>query len=314
MTNENFAPQQTIIEILKTKPRTVSAEIIPPRNGMETQTIFNQIERLRGAGVDFIAVTKRAGGSLRGGTLPLAQLVRSSFGVCSLAHFTCRDYTKEEIENNLMDHHYFGIRNILALRGDPPDGQPGYFQPSPNRHTYAYQLVEQIRALNAGRYLHRDGFDDKNKERTGQPTKFCIGVAAHPEHAPLEQGVEYFQRKIEAGAQYGITQMLFSADPYKRFVEALAKRGLNVPILPGVRIITSAQTAERMRNKFSDVSIPDSLIEKLTKAHSKEAAREVGMNATLELCQELLKAGAPGIHIFVMSDTGSACELISALR
>src|SRR5690348_14324642 len=95
-------PQQTVLEILKSKPRVISAEIIPPRNGAETQTLQTQVTELKKAGVDFIAVTKGAGGSLRGGTLPIAQQIKSEFGVCSLAHFTCRDYTKQEIENNLM--------------------------------------------------------------------------------------------------------------------------------------------------------------------------------------------------------------------
>src|SRR5579862_2128038 len=114
--------QQSIVDLLKTK-KTLSAEIIPPRNGAETEVILGQIAELKKVPVDFISVTKGAGGSLRGGTLPIAQMIKTRFDICSLAHFTCRDYTIEEIENNLMDHHYFGVHNILALRGDPPDGQ-----------------------------------------------------------------------------------------------------------------------------------------------------------------------------------------------
>ena len=225
--------QQAITEILKSKPRTFSAEVIPPRNGAETSAILKQIETMKLHGVDFISVTKGAGGSLRGGTLPIAQMIKGSYGLCSLAHFTCRDYTIEEVENALMDHHYFGIRNILALRGDPPDGKVDHFQPAPNRHMYAYQLVSQIRNLNEGRYLFREGFDSKKDSdgiRKGLATQFCIGVAAYPEE---ENGALYFKHKVEAGAQFGITQMIFDADAMANFRDRLISLSADIPILPG---------------------------------------------------------------------------------
>src|SRR5690606_37489002 len=115
----------------------------------------------------------------------------------------------------LMDHHYFGVSNILALRGDPPDGQPDHFKPAPNRHSFAWQLVDQIRGLNQGEYIVRAGFDSVEKAtsaravRKGTPTNFCVGVAAHPEHLPHEQAIDYLASKVEVGAQYAITQMLF---------------------------------------------------------------------------------------------------------
>ena len=139
--------KRKITEILASKSRTISAEIIPPRNGTETEKTFQQIETLKAANVDFISVTKGAGGSLRGGTLPIAHMIQSQYQIPSLAHFTCRDHGIDEIENLLMDHHYFGIRNILALRGDPPDGQPDYFKPAHNKHTFAYELVKQIKPI-----------------------------------------------------------------------------------------------------------------------------------------------------------------------
>jgi len=306
--------QPTIIEILKQKKRTVSAEIIPPRNGSEAETVLRQIDRLKTVPTDFISVTKGAGGSLRGGTLPIAQLIKSRFDLCSLAHFTCRDYTVEEIENALMDHHYFGIHNILALRGDPPDGQPDHFKAAPNRHSYAYQLVEQIRDLNEGRYLFRPGFDKgEGPKRIGTALNFCIGVAAHPEHAPHEDGVAQFARKVEAGAHFAITQMIFSADPYEKFIESCAARGIHVPVLPGVRIVSQAATAERMKNKFG-VGVPSSLIDHLKEAKTKEEGKAIGLEFTHALCEKLLKAGAPGIHIFVMNDENAACQLLNAMK
>lgn len=307
--------QPTVLEIIKSKRRTVSAEIIPPRNGAETGQILRQIEKLKEVPVDFISVTKGAGGSLRGGTLPIAQLVKSRFDLTAIAHFTCRDYTIEEIENNLVDHHYFGIHNILALRGDPPDGQPDHFVPSPNRHMYAHQLVSQIRALNRGEYLSRKGFDQTGV-RKGQATDFCIGVAAYPEHEPFEQGIEFFKQKVDAGAQFAITQMLFDAEPYKRFIDACEKANAHVPTLPGLRILTQKSTAERMIKKFG-IKIPQTLVDAIDHAErtgGKEAARKAGLEAAIRLSEELLSAGAPGIHVFVMNDEVSAAELLKTIR
>lgn len=308
----NLSPQRSVTELLKSK-RTVSAEIIPPRNGAEAEAILKQISILREVPVDFISVTKGAGGSLRGGTLPIAQMIKDRFGICSLAHFTCRDYTIEEIENNLMDHHYFGVHNILALRGDPPDGQPDHFKTAPNRHSYAYQLVQQIGFMNKGKYIVRKGFDDAAETlRDGAPTKFCIGVAAHPEHEPFEEAIKYLSYKREMGAEFAITQMIFSAEPYARFVEGCKKNGLDLPIIPGLRIITQAATAERMVKKFG-CKISQSYIDTLNRAKTKEEAREIGLGLTRKLCDDLIAAGAPGIHIFVMNDPLSAAILLKGL-
>src|SRR3954470_20912017 len=134
-----FKPDQKLTEVLAQGWFTLSAEVIPPRNGSEQRKVLEQVQALIGAGAQFLAVTKGAGGSLRGGSLPIAQAVKEQFGVPCVAHFTCRDLTSAEVENQLMDHHYFGIRNILALRGDPPDGQAEYL-PREGGHLYAYQL------------------------------------------------------------------------------------------------------------------------------------------------------------------------------
>lgn len=318
MVATNGQPQSTIIDILKNKSRTLSAEIIPPRNGTETDLVLRQIERLKEVPVDFISVTKGAGGSLRGGTLPIAQMIKHRFDICSLAHFTCRDYTIEEIENNLMDHHYFGVSNILALRGDPPDGKPDHFQPAANRHSYAWQLAQQISRLNLGEYIVREGFDKKHKDgkRQGARTNFCIGVAAHPEQEPHENAVEYLKRKVDCGAKFAITQMLFSSVPYERFIESCAKAGINIPIIPGVRIITQATTAVRMMQKrdIFGVTVPQHFIDRLALSRDKDEGIAIGLDHTRKICEEMIRAGAPGIHAFVMNDEKTAAELLISLK
>ncbi len=309
------AEQDAITDLLTRKVRTISAEVIPPRNGAETEQILRQIDTLKAEDVDFISVTKGAGGSLRGGTLPIAQLIRQR-GIRSLAHFTCRDYSIAEVENALVDHHYFGVRNILALRGDPPDGQTDNFDHSPGRHTYAYELVGQIAAMNRGEYLLRPGFDkgvEGLSHRPGTKTDFCIGVAAYPEDEPLERAVEHFRLKVESGAHFGITQMLYSVEAYSRFIEASHKAGARIPVLPGLRVITTLATAERMMKKFH-VKVPRKLMDALAQCKTKEEGIERGLEFTIALCEQMLKAGAPGIHVFIMNDAGTAARLMQALR
>lgn len=305
--------QTPISELFSQGRTTVSAEIIPPRNGAEASAVLEQISLLQKVPVDFISVTKGAGGSLRGGTLPIAQTIKTQFGICSLAHFTCRDYTIEEIENNLMDHHYFGVQNILALRGDPPDGKPDTFAPAPNRHTYAWQLVDQISAMNRGEYIVREGFDEKTssgRRQAAEKTRFCIGVAAHPEHQPLKDGVDFLKLKVEKGAEFAITQMIFSAEIYSRFLEACSAREVRIPVIPGLRILPSAASAERMAKKFG-VHVPTKTIERLSRFTDKDSMKKAGLECAVELAEDLVAAGAPGIHAFVMSDAKLASELLA---
>jgi methylenetetrahydrofolate reductase (NADPH) len=172
-----FRPDQKLTDVLKRSPFTFSAEVIPPRNGSEQAKVLTQVSALVEAGAQFLAVTKGAGGSLRGGSLPIAQAIKEQYQVPCIAHFTCRDLTAHDVENQLMDHHYFGIRNILALRGDPPDGQPQW-KAREGGYDFAYQLIEQIVKLNAGEYLPRPGGP---AAEGAERTDFCIGAAAYPE-------------------------------------------------------------------------------------------------------------------------------------
>ena len=194
---QSFAPDSKITEIVKKQSFTLSAEVIPPRNGGGPGPILDQINRLTSNGAQFLAVTKGAGGSLRGGSLPIAQLIKDRFQRPCIAHFTCRDLVPEEVENQLIDHHLFGIRNILALRGDPPLNADGW-KAREESYPYAYMLIEQIRNLNEGIYLERDGFKVEAREKTD----FCIGAAAYPDSPDSKERIDYFKMKIDAGATY----------------------------------------------------------------------------------------------------------------
>jgi methylenetetrahydrofolate reductase (NADPH) len=289
---------------------TFSAEVIPPRNGSEQRGVMEQISTLIEAGAEFLSVTKGAGGSLRGGSLPIAQAVKERFGVPCVAHFTCRDLTAAEVENLLMDHHYFGIRNILALRGDPPDGVKEWI-PREGGHIYAHQLIDQIRNLNAGRYLPRVG----GPSVQGEPerTDFCIGAAVYPEHPDGKERIEFFRHKVEAGAEYGITDMLFDPGAYARFLDLCGKHGLaTIPILPGTRLLKTRAQAARMATKFR-VNVPASMLARLSEEDGPDAQAR-GLELFIELVEKLRSYGAPGIHLFVIVDTPGAANALRTLR
>ena len=302
-----FRADQKLSEVLASRSFTISAEVIPPRNGAEQGKVLEQVETLIRSGAQFLAVTKGAGGSLRGGSLPIAQTIKERFGVPCIAHFTCRDLTPAEVENQLMDHHYFGIRNILALRGDPPDGQPEW-QPKEGAHLYAYKLIEQIKKLNQGQYIPRPGGPPVAEQ---EGTDFCIGAAVYPEHPNEKERSLHFKMKVDAGAEYAITQMIFDADIYARFLDLCGKAGIKTPVLPGTRLLKTRPQAERMASKFQ-VSVPSSLLANLPEADGPDAiARAV--DHFMKFAERLKALGAPGIHLFVLADTAGASEYIKSL-
>jgi methylenetetrahydrofolate reductase (NADPH) len=307
MTSFPFRYDQKLTEVLKTQKFTLSAEIIPPRNGSDQKRVLAQIHTLIRAGAQFLAVTKGAGGSLRGGSLPIAQAIKEQFSVPCIAHFTCRDLTPFEVENQLMDHHYFGIRNILALRGDPPDGQP-HWQAKEGGYNYAYQLIEQIKRLNQGAYLHRANGPAADSQ---EKTDFCIGAAAYPDHENEEERIRFFKLKTDAGAEFGITDMLFDPDSYGRFLDLCGKHRVYVPILPGTRLLKTKTQALRMAAKFK-AKIPASTIERLPEVDSPDATSR-GMDLFLELSRKLETLGAPGVHLYVISDTEGASAALTRL-
>ncbi|MFH1133535.1 MAG: methylenetetrahydrofolate reductase [Nanoarchaeota archaeon] len=289
-----------ITDILKEKQFTVSIELVPPRNGVLPDSIFAHVERIKHL-VDFASVTKGAGGSLRGGTLPLSFTLQQRFGVNAIAHFTCREHTKFEIENELSDLHYFNIKNILALRGDPPAGQT--MEQWDGDYRYAYQLVEQISSMNQGNYLPRSGADDG--PRSGAKTDFCILVAGHPED-PIDQEVEHMRRKADAGAHAIITQMIFSAEDYRRYVSALRKAGITLPVIAGIRPLTSLKQALSVEQFFN---IP--VAEEWKSVLKDEAAsRQECISYAREMIRKLKRFGAPGVHLFVLNDIGIVEDII----
>lgn len=295
-----------ITDVLQQKSFTVSAEIVPPRNGESQQSTLSKLQQIIDSGVDFLSVTKGAGGSLRGGTLPMAQSIKDHFNRPCIAHFTCRDLVPEEIENHLIDHHYFGIRNILALRGDPPQGVEEWL-PRSGGYSYAYELIEQIQKLNQGEFLKRKGFESSQQE----VTDFCIGCAVYPEIIDKKERVTFAQKKFQAGAEYAITQMIFDDQAFENFCTELSDVGVRKPILPGVRILKSKKQARLMKSRFG-CNVPDWYLNALPDESDNFSEDQI-LEPFFKLIDKFKSAGAPGVHVFILSDTNSCSKAIQTI-
>lgn len=296
-----------ITELLKEKDFLISAEIVTPRNGEDVTELFNFIGQLSQK-VDFVSVTKGAGGSLRGGTVPITYLSQAQHNHNVISHFVCREHNKQQIENELTDLHYFGIKNILALRGDAPVGAKE--EEWSGDYKYAYLLVQQIKKMNSGLYLPTPTM--KVEQREGLPTDFCILVAGHPED-PIEEEIEHLRCKIEAGADVIITQMIFSFEEYQRYVEGIRAAGINLPVIAGVRPLTDFSQADSVE-RFFGIKVNPVLIQKLKELEDdKERSREYGLNYTAEMIRKLKEFGCPGAHLFVLFDRTLVDELLEKI-
>lgn len=302
----------------------MSVEIIPPRNGEILSKTLKKVESLLEVSPDFVSITRGAGGSLRGGTVPIAYLIKTKLGIETVAHLTCIDTSIEELENLLIDHHYLGLENILALRGDPPRDAPAQYKDGKgfNYHKYAKGLVQQLISMNRGEYLARPSdkkkgiVKDGRRFRSGNPCNFCILVAGHPEGHPEcpdpDRTLQHLKEKVDQGADLIITQMVFSAKTYAEFVKKAREIGIKKPVIPGVRPITKARQIAHIESFFG-VTVTERFKEGL-KGLAKSDARRKGVEMTLELCRELLDAGAPGVHFYIMNDVKIGGELITRLR
>ena len=310
MTPRPPAFDRPITELLKER-FTLSVEIVPPRNGSSPQQIYAQIETFAASGADFMAVTKGAGGSLRGGTLPIAQVIKDQFGLPCMAHFTCRDLLPEDVENQLVDHHFLGVRNILALRGDPPIGVTAgsALESREGSHLYAHQLVDQIANLNRGKYLCRPRLATVHCESTS----FCIGVACYPDQPDRISRVEHLKMKVDAGAEFAVSQMLLGSESYERFLEECAKAQISIPILPGTCVFRSQEQVQKLSLKFG-LHFEQSKIAKLPKSDlDAQNCPELVVENFVHNVDSYRRSGAPGLHAFLIgSENQMASQALEA--
>ncbi len=298
-----------ITEILDGKPFTHSVEVFPPRNGRPPEIILNKLETLSELPIDFVSVTKGAMGSMRGGTVPIGYMISERYDMNALVHFRCRDMNRREVENLLVDHMYFGTKNILAVLGDPLPNEPEK-HPDPQTHNrYACELVRQISNMNHGKYLPLAS--DPEQYRKGMRTDFCIGVACYPEAEDMENELYVMGEKARAGADFAITQMIFNVGAYTDYLDGLRANGINISIISGIRPVSSLKHVKAAETIFG-AKVPGSLKEAL-KSKSAGQAREICIDFSIGLIDELKAAGAPGVHMFILNDVGMARDILGRL-
>ena len=300
-----------------------SFEIIPPKKGNSIQELYNNIDPLMEFNPPFIDVTTsreeyvyidkdglldRKITRMRPGTVGICAAIKHKYDVDTVPHVLCGGFTKEETEYVLVDCHYLGIDNVMALRGDAMSHQK-YFEAYKGGHQYAAGLVSQIKNLNCGKYLH-DVIESDNC------ADFCIGVAGYPEkhlEAPsLQTDLKRLKEKVDAGADYVVTQMFFDNQKYFAFVDAAKKAGINVPIIPGIKPLAVKRHLQLLPQVFR-IDLPENLINEVEKCKTNKDVRQVGIEFAIQQSKELLAAGVPVLHYYSMGKSDNIHAIASEL-
>ncbi len=302
----------------------VSFEILPPLKGGSMKTIFDTLDPLMEFKPPFIDVTyhreeyiykKRPSGYYektairkRPGTVGICTSIMHRYNVDAVPHLICGGFTKEETENALIDLNFLGINNVLALRGDARKFE-GKFIPEPGGHAFALDLVQQLKEMNEGKYLD-------NNIVNGNKTDFCIGVAGYPEkhfEAPNHRSdLHFLKKKIEAGAEYIVTQMFFENKHYFKFVDDCRAAGIDVPIVPGLKPITKLYQLNSIPRLFH-VNMPNDLVDAILDAKDAAGRTEAGIEWLIAQSKELKEKGVPCLHYYTMSDAEVIKKVASAV-
>ena len=302
----------------------ISFEVLPPLKGGSMQKIFHTLDQLMEFDPPFIDVTyhreefiykKQNSGYYektairkRTGTVGICAAIMHRYKVDAVPHLICAGFTREETENALIDLNFLGINNVLALRGDARQFEDK-FQPEPDGHQYAIDIVRQIMNMNAGRYLDSHIVD-------GEKTDFCIGVAGYPEkhfEAPnLESDLAFTKMKVDAGAHYIVTQMFFDNSKYFEFVAQCRAAGITVPIVPGLKPLTKRYQINAIPRKFF-INLPQELVSEVQKAKDDAAVRQIGIEWCIQQSRELKAAGVPCLHYYTMGDAATTHRIISQI-
>jgi len=314
-----------LVDTLKRSSKTLfSIEILPPLKGKSIQSIYDSIDPLMEFKPAFVDVTyhreeyvykKRPGGYLekvsirkRPGTVGICAAIMNKYNVEAVPHIICGGFTREETENALIDLHFLGIQNVLALRGDSIKTE-STFIPEPGGHAYALDLVKQISNMNKGIYLDEDMKD-------ASPTDFCIGVAGYPEkhfESPnMELDMEFLKKKIDNGAEYIVTQMFFDNQKYFRFMELCKKHNIHVPVIPGIKILTSKKQLTMLPKTFH-IDLPLDLSKEVLACKNDEEVKQAGIEWCIAQCRELIKHNVPCIHFYTMGNSVHTRKVAQAI-
>ena len=273
-----------------------SFEFFPPKDQAGEERLWSAMAALEPIAPDFISVTYGAGGTTRDRTIRITSQITERTSIPTVAHLTCVGSTRGELIEILQKYKEAGIRSILALRGDPTGGPSAQWVPTVGGFNHADQLVEL--AIEVG------GFE--------------VGVAAFPDGHPASNGdlakdVEVLIRKESLGASFATTQFFFEAQSYQRLVEALATKGSNLPIIPGILPVTNVKQLVRM-SELSGTAVPKYIMERFSAIEAdQDAVQKLGIEIATDLCEQLLDLGVPGLHFYTMNTSSATLEIYRKL-
>jgi methylenetetrahydrofolate reductase (NADPH) len=315
---------KVIDHITQAKDTLVSFEILPPLKGKTINSIYDHLDPLMEFKPSFINVTyhrsehvfkKKADGTFekvevrkRPGTVGICAAIMNYYHVDAVPHLICGGFTQRETEDALIDLNFIGVDNVLVLRGDAAKNE-SVFEPEPGGNRYAIDLLKQTVNLNNGIYLEED-------IRDGFRTKFSIGVAGYPEkhfEAPnMDTDLNFLKEKVDAGAEYIVTQMFFDNKKYFEFVKKCRDAGITVPIIPGLKPITTKKQLSVLPRTFY-VDIPNDLSAEIMKCKTDTDVELVGGEWLLEQSRELKNAGVPVLHYYTLGKPKVICNVVKEL-
>ena len=294
-----------------------SYEIIPPLRGKGVQIIIDMIEDLKKFNPPFIDVTSHSSSTQkfrngqtvlkrkRPGTISICGIIQNRFNIDTVAHLVCNGFTKEETEDALIELSFLGIKNILAISGDGNPKKNILDGKSINNNSL--DLIHQINNLSNGRYLHEIA--------NSSTIDMCVGIGCYPEkHAfsnNFEHEIDLLKQKIAAGASYAVTQMFFDNSKYFAFVEKCRKENITIPIIPGIKILDKPRQIDILPKLFN-IKLPDELYREATE--DIEHIKEIGTRWAIKQSEELINAGVPIIHYYLMNDTSCMLNILNHLH
>jgi methylenetetrahydrofolate reductase (NADPH) len=295
MASDRPALHETLLELTSSGRPSISFEFFPPKTDQAEAVLWEAIRRLEPLNPTFVSVTYGAGGSSRDRTVRVTRRIAQDTTLTPMAHLTCVGASRAELRGVIAEYADAGVRNVLAVRGDPQDGPRSPWTAHPGGLDYAVDLVTLVRELGS----------------------FSVGVAAfpdvHPASGDVDQDARVLAAKAEAGAGFAITQMFFNPQAYFALVERAAALGCTMPIIPGIMPVTNVKQIERIA-ELTGVALPTSVIERLhAVADEPGAVREVGVEIAIEMSRTLLDGGAPGLHFITMNRSTATLDVFAGL-
>ncbi|MGA8211715.1 MAG: methylenetetrahydrofolate reductase [NAD(P)H] [Nocardioidaceae bacterium] len=286
----------SVSDLIAAGERSISFEFFPPKDEQGERQLWTALRELEALRPTFVSVTYGAGGSTRDRTVAITEGIAQQTTLTPMAHLTCVGHSREELRSVIGSYAAAGVRNVLALRGDPPGGPGTPWTATPGGLTYASELIELVDSLG----------------------DFCVGAAAFPEghrEAPdVAADARVMRAKQDAGASFAITELFFRVEDYVALLERCERAGVHIPVLPGIMPITSLPQILRM-SELSGREVPPEVVARVARFEGDPAAvRAAGIEIATEMCDRLLAGGAPGLHFYTLNRSRATREIYAGLR